>query len=139
MGILVDPYHLNDDEFIQFHSDGHLEQRQGAAHSNVFPFRHRATFMAQRSIEAASWIRPGFLDLVFIDGDHRYEAVLKDLHAWWPTLKEDGILAGHDYTVNHPGVAQAVHEFAAEKNVTLYLGLEIWYMIPQSNGFVFRL
>ena len=36
-------------------------------------------------------------DLVFIDGDHRYEAVLKDLETWWPRLKSGGLLIIHDF------------------------------------------
>jgi predicted O-methyltransferase YrrM len=35
-------------------------------------------------------------DLVFIDGDHRYESISKDIPAWWTKVKEGGILCGHD-------------------------------------------
>eukprot|EP00913_Durusdinium_trenchii_P031684 g29670.t1 len=58
------------------------------------PWRSRATTLLQRSVEAAAWVRPGFLDLVFLDGDHRYESVTNDIQAWWPKLRSGGILAG---------------------------------------------
>lgn len=48
-------------------------------------------------------------DLVFIDGDHRYEAVVEDIKVALRILKSGGILSGHDY--NHsdwPGVQRAV-------------------------------
>lgn len=53
------------------------------------------------------------LDLVFIDADHSYEAVKTDIESWWPLLKDESIMSGHDYCkegVSWPGVHQAVHE-----------------------------
>ena len=50
-------------------------------------------------------------DLVFIDGDHRYEPCKQDIKRYRPLVRKGGILAGHDY--NHrtwPGVARAVDE-----------------------------
>lgn len=37
------------------------------------------------------------LDFVYIDGNHTYEDVFQDLSVWWPKLKTNGILAGHDW------------------------------------------
>ena len=39
----------------------------------------------------------GYFDLVFIDDDHEYEAVKNGIEAWYPLVKEGGILCGHDY------------------------------------------
>lgn len=36
------------------------------------------------------------LDLVFIDADHSYEAVKRDIDSWKNKVKFEGILAGHD-------------------------------------------
>lgn len=53
----------------------------------------------------------GAADLVFLDGDHRYEAVLADIDAALPLLRPGGILAGHDYShPSWPGVKRAVDE-----------------------------
>ena len=51
------------------------------------------------------------LDFCFIDADHAYESVSKDIDAWRPKVKRGGILAGHDY-IHEPGfgVVQAVNE-----------------------------
>jgi hypothetical protein len=52
------------------------------------------------------WPRP--VDLVFIDADHTYEEVRKDLR-WARHVRPGGILCGHDYGV-FPGVNRAVDE-----------------------------
>lgn len=49
------------------------------------------------------------LDFIYIDGDHRYEAIINDLQLAKELVKE-GIIAGHDYTKESPGVVKAVNE-----------------------------
>lgn len=50
-------------------------------------------------------------DLVFLDGDHRHEAVAADLALAWPLVRSGGRLAGHDYrNATWPGVTTAVDE-----------------------------
>ena len=38
-----------------------------------------------------------FFDYIYIDAEHTYEAVKKDLRAWYPKLKKNGTLFGDDY------------------------------------------
>jgi len=70
-----------------------------------------------------NWIRKGSLDItcddipdesldaVFIDGDHSYEAVIKDLPFWWRKIRKGGWLLGDDYASCCPGTTKAVDEF----------------------------
>jgi len=63
---------------------------------------------------AAAWPH-GPVDIVFIDADHRYEAVKADILAWMPHLRPGGLICGHDYHDDaHPGVTQAVDELFPE-------------------------
>ncbi|MDE2099167.1 MAG: class I SAM-dependent methyltransferase [Patescibacteria group bacterium] len=55
---------------------------------------------------AASRYEDGSVYAVFVDADHRYEGVKKDLDAWIP--KVTGIIAGHDF--DWGGVQKAVFE-----------------------------
>lgn len=65
--------------------------------------------LVMSSDEARLIFAPDHLDFIYIDGDHSYQQVKKDLD-WWDKLNPGGILAGHDYDPNHPGVTQAVDE-----------------------------
>lgn len=56
-------------------------------------------------------------DWIYIDGNHKYEHVLKDIELFAPKVKDDGLILGHDYA-NHDyarsldfGVVEAVNEF----------------------------
>lgn len=55
-------------------------------------------------------------DMVFIDGDHRYEPVKKDIHKALELLKPGGIISGHDYSDGFVGVIKAVNELLDETN-----------------------
>ena len=57
-----------------------------------------------------------YFDAIYIDGDHRYEGVKRDIEASLPKLNRDGVIIFNDYAVwsatsmFHCGVARAVHE-----------------------------
>lgn len=44
------------------------------------------------------WEKP--LDILFIDGDHSYEWVVRDLYRFMPFVKKGGIISGHDYDIS---------------------------------------
>jgi len=56
--------------------------------------------------------KPSFqVDMVFIDGDHRYDTVVKDIKRAYELLRPGGLICGHDYDhPSWPGVRQAVTE-----------------------------
>ena len=57
-------------------------------------------------------------DMVFIDGDHRYESVVKDINKALSLLNDGGIIAGHDYGCpGWPGVEKAVLEKFGPVNI----------------------
>lgn len=49
------------------------------------------------------------IDLLFLDGDHSYEAVKTDTELWLPKIKNGGIIIFHDYGWA-AGVKRAVNE-----------------------------
>ena len=76
------------------------------------------------SWEVASEFPDDTFDLVYIDACHRYESVTKDIEAWWPKVKPEGVFAGHDYTKRHPGVIKAVDEFISQNSLELIITIE---------------
>lgn len=62
--------------------------------------------------EAVKQFSDGYFDWVYIDADHKYEAVLRDLNLYLPKLKSDGFFVGDDYVdVEYIGTVRAVKEF----------------------------
>ena len=60
--------------------------------------RHGKTdIIVNFSVEASRQFNDGYFDFVYIDADHSYNGVTADLKAWYPKVREGGILAGHDY------------------------------------------
>jgi cephalosporin hydroxylase len=51
------------------------------------------------------------IDFIYIDADHTYESVNRDLKLYLPKLKPNGWIGGHDYNKNQwPGVVKAINE-----------------------------
>ena len=69
-----------------------------------------------RSDEFPNDFGKGYSDFTFIDGDHRYSQVVKDIQLAKRITRKGGIIAGHDYThvSDWPGVKQAVDEIYPE-------------------------
>lgn len=67
-------------------------------------------------------------DMIYLDGDHEYKGVVKDLEVAYQKIKPNGWLMGHDYEMNmkkaktscHFGVKQAVDEFCERYNQRIY-------------------
>lgn len=49
------------------------------------------------SVKAAEQFEDNSIDWIFIDGDHSYDAVCNDVKAWFPKIKDGGVIAGHDH------------------------------------------
>jgi predicted O-methyltransferase YrrM len=111
-----------------------------------------------RSDRILPLLRERSFDLIYIDGDHAFEAVFRDIQASVPLLKSGGILCGDDLeleyaqcdvayaTANrdaqpatdpktgalfHPGVTLAVNELIGK--VANYLGF--WAVTSEARGF----
>jgi SAM-dependent methyltransferase len=72
-------------------------------------------------------------DFIYIDGDHAYEGVTKDLAAAGQKIKPDGWIVCNDYTLYSPlekiqyGVYRAVNEFCWQQGFEIvFLGLHSW-------------
>jgi hypothetical protein len=94
-----------------------MDRLYAAVDNNINQFAGRGHLLRALSIEGAKNFPDGFFDLIFIDGDHTYDAVVVDLAAWWPRLRGGGIFCGDDYV--WPEVSRAVDEFVERIGTTL--------------------
>ena len=78
-------------------------------------YKNRLIAIEAKSEVAADRIADNSLDLVFIDANHSYDYVKKDIIKYTPKLKESGMLTGHD--IDYPGVNQAVNEMIEHYDV----------------------
>jgi len=74
----------------------------------TFDYQDRVQLHEMLSVEASEHIKDGELDLVFIDAAHDFDNVDRDIDAWFPKVKEGGIVSGHDWNHKFPGVQRAV-------------------------------
>ncbi|MCK5624612.1 class I SAM-dependent methyltransferase [Candidatus Pacearchaeota archaeon] len=75
-------------------------------------------------------IPDNFLDFLYIDGNHEYEYVKKDLELYWNKIKKRGIISGHD--IQYSGVSDALIEFVKKRNLQVFFGdRRDWWIIKR--------
>lgn len=84
----------------------------------IIPIKGESTFVA------STWSLP--IDLLFIDGGHKYEEVVSDYVNWSPFVKAGGIVAFHDY--NHEEIRRCVDDYVIMSGLWTFIGLHerIW-------------
>lgn len=109
----VDPYVPYDDEDAMSLPKDKMHELFFFTHRRVHAaYPGRWKLIRRTSLEAAAMVPDGWLDFVFLDGDHRREAVAADIRAWLPKVRKEGLICGHDFTPGWLGVIQAVQEAA---------------------------
>ena len=94
---------------------------------NVSKFKKKVCFIRQVSDDAVNEIPK--LDFIYIDGDHTYESVKKDLENYYPLVNKEGIIGGHDFWAHDIGVVKAVLEFAKKHKLEFHGELTDWWFI----------
>ena len=75
-----------------------------------------------------AWKKP--IDMVYIDANHDYEPTRNDIQTWLPHVREGGIIAGHDYDPQFPGVIRAVTELFPEG---VNVEGQVWWTVKKSS------
>lgn len=85
--------------------------KRAGVQKQVTPVRSMTTLAAEMWGESIGNGNP--VGLLYIDGDHHFDAVLADYRAWRPHLAEDALVIFDDYdTETNPGVLAAVTALA---------------------------
>ena len=77
------------------------------------------------SKEVAKQFADGFFDWVYVDDNHEYEGARSSLEAWYPKVKDGGILCGHDFNMEQ--VEDAVRGFFARNKMELHTEEIDWW------------
>jgi hypothetical protein len=94
---MVDPWRPLGDEYIDASNHkNHMDAYQETM-DNIRGFEDRAFMFRGLGELVVDVFEDNSLDFVYIDGNHAYDWVKQDIQLWWPKLKKNGLLMGHDY------------------------------------------
>lgn len=129
---LIDPYDSK---------DKYNKIYEAKAKNRLNSYKNKITWIKKMSSDAINNI-PDDLDFVYIDGNHEYKYVKKDLEDYYQKLKVGGILAGHDINYSghlanfNPrekveGVIEAVVGFVNRNKLKIYINDCDWWVIKK--------
>ena len=126
---VVDPY--CDYEELEPGENPPLDWAEVKAHKKLDKYGDKLVWVKKYSEQAAKDI-PNGLDFVYIDGNHSYEFVKKDIEIYYKKLRRGGVLAGHDIEnglcIYRDGVVKAVLEFVNKNKLTLFIHAPDWWV-----------
>lgn len=100
-------------------------------YQNIEPVKDFVSVIEEDSNVAHKSFEDNSLDLVFIDGDHSFEQVCKDIFNFYPKVKNNGIISGDDYRPVW-GVFNAVPLMLGTINTNIFG--QIWWSLKKDNA-----
>lgn len=104
--------------------DWFLKNTEDLVGTSIFPVKGNSVQAAQDLGDSQE------LDLIFLDANHDEAAVTADIHAWLRHLSPTGVLCGHDYCGEFPGVVNALESFLGPLGLTpsRIHGTTVWFV-----------
>jgi len=124
---LIDPYTPYYDPLVPESSTiAYHEKTFSQAQQLLSKHASKIIWLKLTSDEAAYHIKDQ-LDFCYIDGDHSYQQVKKDITNYSELLTKDGVIGGHDFTKEYLGTMKAVLEQPNWQNVKS--SVHDWWLI----------
>lgn len=122
---LIDPY--IDEEYFEKGEFGEipLNNAENDAFTRLVRWDEKIEWIKKPSDDAVEKIKEK-LDFVYIDGNHRYDFVKRDIENYWKLIKVGGVLGGHD--IEMISVAKAVTEFSHNNEIDLHIKNGDWWV-----------
>ncbi len=118
-----------------WYNDGMKEGRQDVFADflrNTEPYKGKIKPLRGYSYEARKdWPEQKKIDFLWIDGDHSYAGVKRDIEDWAPLVKKNAVICFHDYR-DEPDVKKAVDELAAAGKIRFIKTAGCVYMAKRS-------
>ncbi len=133
---LIDPF-----TYLMYEWEGYRIDNQPAfdkvrniALKLLEPFSDKVVFIRKKSEDAIGDL-PDSLDFVYIDGNHEYDYVKRDLEMYYLKVKPGGVFGSDNFESLLPEVARAVLEFTDKYNLKIHGGrseasYEWWVIKP---------
>jgi len=86
-------------------------------------YKGKIEFIKLTSEKAVETFPDEYFDFVYIDGNHLYEYVIRDIELYYPKVKDGGVIGGHDFfsdRICNIGVTKAVLDYVSKHNLQLY-------------------
>lgn len=123
----IDPY--VHDELSQFESHAPVEKQEEwkeIARLRIEKYPGRVVSIIDTSDNSVSKT-PDQVDLVWIDGDHTPDQIIKDIINYYPKVRVGGIFGGHDYQ-------HVIRHFREMIDGIIYLGDDwTWWVIKDNR------
>ena len=68
-----------------------------ATQNNIAPWSDKIEICRNYTTHCHHMYDNHYFDMIYVDARHDRLGVLQDLNDWWPKLKREGLLCGHDY------------------------------------------
>ncbi len=131
---LIDPYeeygdYLNSEENK---TKKHLSNAEKVAKKGLSKYKNKVIWIKNFSDNAIKKIKEK-VDFVYVDGNHEYEYVKRDIKNYWPLIKKGGILAGHDITHDkfNRNIFRAIKEFSDKAKIIPYISRTDWWIVKK--------
>lgn len=125
---LIDPY-------ISYTQDEKLwdssKNAERFARLILTSYNKKIQFIKMKSEDAVKIFADDSIDFVYIDGNHDYEFVKKDIELYYSKVKKGGIIGGHDFSANYFGVVKAVLNFVKKYKLKLYTSVDDWWVVKE--------
>lgn len=135
----IDPYAPYNDmgyDWSQTEKDAHYQQLLD--NISLRRLESRYQHIRKFSWDAVDEIPDNSVHFVYIDAEHSFDAIIKDLDLFWPKLVIGGWMSGHDWRFVAPAVSRwrEVNRIASECE---YLSQDSWCFvkhepIPEEQG-----
>lgn len=100
--ICIDLFDREDNYLLQHEDNYYTHDLAGNKLLPIFNkrmHRHKDNLLTIQSdtVSASKFFPDNYFDFIYIDADHKYEAVIQELNSWYCKLKPGGLFSGHDF------------------------------------------
>lgn len=123
----VDPYAPHFDGNAERSAED-MSQYESIMKKNMSNFGDRFEHIKKSSLECSDMFADESLDFIFIDTVQFEDHLLKELELWYPKVKKDGIIFGHDAMTE--SVIVALKKFRDERKIRIPINHsknQVWF------------